>query len=116
MRLWVIIGFVLGGVASAYQAEARQLSPAQAQSMMAAIQSLNHCRISEAKKIDDGSFPVRVIAERVAPKCGREKEAARRSLAGVDIGANAAEVDDIDGVELAVRQERSPDSNILGPR
>ena len=84
--------------------------------MLAAIQNLNHCRILEAKKIDDGSSPVRVIAERIAAKCGREKGAARRSLAGVDIGANAGDLDSIDGVELAVRQERSPDSNILGPR
>lgn len=116
VRVWIVTGLALTALCLSAQTQARQLRPEQAQRMLATIQNLNHCRIAEAKKIDDGSSSVGAVAQRVAPLCSREKDAARRSLTEVDIGANAADIDDIERVKLAVRQERSPESNILGPR
>ena len=111
----LLLGLAIVGTASA-SAEARQLTPAQASLLMTQIQAVNRCRIAEAKKIDDGISQVEVISQKLASACPREISSLRASLQGTPMAASAADLNDPSTLADAVRQERSPESNILSPR
>jgi hypothetical protein len=92
-----------------------QLSPTQASDLMEAIRAVNRCRISEAKKIDQAQVPAEEIARKIQPLCRVETDAFRRQVAGTSMAASVNQIDDLQGLLLAVQQERSPNELILLP-
>ncbi len=93
-----------------------QYGPQQAQALMAAIQAVNRCRVAEAQKIDDGRMPVELVAQRIQPLCQNELNEIKREIVGTPMASQAAHLDDLNGIILAVQQERRPNEPILGPR
>jgi hypothetical protein len=61
-------------------------------------------------------MPVELVAQRIQPLCQTELNAMKRDLVGSPMAGQASHLNDLDGIVLAVKQERSPNQPILGPR
>jgi len=112
---WIVLGALAPLILVASTARA-QYGTQQAQALIADIQAVNRCRVVEAQKIDDGRMSVELVAQKIQPLCQHELNDMKRDLVGTPMASQAGHLDDLNGIALAVKQERSPNEAILSPR